>query len=117
MESQTLFINLIKQQRKLIPMIGNYGKLSFDDIKRLDKYIDNDIFNKDNDECIIYKGELKKNYATISFKSRKVSVHRLLYHNYIDNITEHDQILFNCKNKSTCCNLMHFNIITKTRKE
>ena len=117
MESQALFVNLLKKQRKIIPMIGNYGKLSFEDIKRLDKYIDVNIFDTDNDECIIYKGELKKNYATISFKSRKVSVHRLLYHNYINDINESDQILFHCENKSTCCNLSHFDIVNKTKKK
>ena len=107
-KSQLLFLNLIRKQRKNIKMIGNYGKLSFDDIKRIDKYIEEDIFNNENKECIIYRGELKKNYATISFKGRKVSVHRLLYHNYIDDIKERDQIAFLCENRSICCNLKHF---------
>ncbi len=56
--SQTLFVNLIRKQRKNIRKKGNYGKLSFDDIKRVDKYLNRNIF--DNSECCIYKGELKK---------------------------------------------------------
>ena len=31
---QENFINLIKNQRLNIPIIGNYGKLTFEDIKR-----------------------------------------------------------------------------------
>lgn len=109
--SQNLFLKLIKNQRKNIKKIGNYGKLSFEDIKRIDKYIEEDIF--EGKECIIYKGEIKKNYATMSYKGKKVSVHRLLYHNYIDDINETDHIVFLCNNKSICCNLLHFYIKSK----
>ncbi len=109
---QNLYINLIKKQRKNISMIGNYGRLSFDDIKRLDKYIVENIFS--SQKCIIYKGEVKKNYATVSYKAKKVSLHRLLYHNYIDDINEIDQIIFYCDNKSICCNLLHFGILDRT---
>ena len=112
--SQTLFVNLIKKQRKNIRQKGNYGKLSFDDIKRVDKYLKRNIF--DNSDCCIYKGELKKNYATISFKGKKVSVHRLLYHNYISKITDGDYVTFSCNNKGACCNLQHFTM-SKKKKE
>ena len=54
---------MIRKQRKNIRKKGNYGKLSFDDIKRVDKYLNRNIF--DNSECCIYKGELKKNYSWI----------------------------------------------------
>ena len=112
--SQELFINLIKKQKNNIPNVGNYSKLTFDDIKRLDKYIKGNIFN--SYACCIYKGELKKAYATISFKGKKVSVHRLLYHNYIDNITKDDYVYFSCYNKGACCNLNHFKILKNKKK-
>ena len=111
--SQTLFVNLIKKQRKNIRKKGNYGKLSFDDIKRVDKYLKQNIF--DNNDCCIYKGELKKNYATISFKGKKVSVHRLLYHNYISSITDGDYVSFSCSNRGICCNLQHFTMSKKKK--
>jgi len=109
--SQTLFVNLIKKQRKNIRKKGNYGKLSFDDIKRVDKYLKRNIF--DSSDCCIYKGELKKNYATISYKGKKVSVHRLLYHNYIGCIADGDYVTFNCNNRGICCNLKHFTMSKK----
>ena len=110
---KTLFVSLLKNQRKKITKLGNYGKLSFDDIKRIDKYLRDNIF--DSDECCIYRGELKKNYATISYKGKKVSVHRLLYHNYIKDIIESDYIVFKCQHRGVCCNLKHFTM-SKKRK-
>tara|TARA_B100001013_G_scaffold257800_1_gene161237 strand:- start:802 stop:1215 length:414 start_codon:yes stop_codon:yes gene_type:complete len=111
--SQKLFVSLIRKQRKEIIKKGNYGKLSFDDIKRIDKYLNSNIFC--SDECCIYRGELKKNYATISYKGKKVSVHRLLYHNYINNLIKTDYIVFNCPNKGICCNLEHFSMSSKKK--
>jgi len=109
----TLFINLIKNQRKNIKKLGNYGKLTFDDIKRIDKYLRDNIFN--SCDCCIYRGELKKNYATISYKGKKVSVHRLLYHNYINDLIGSDYIVFKCQHRGICCNLKHFTM-SKKRK-
>lgn len=113
--SQKLFVSLIRKQRKKIIKKGNYGRLSFDDIKRIDKYLNSNIFN--SGECCIYRGELKKNYATISYKGKKVSVHRLLYHNYINNLVKTDYIVFNCSHKGICCNLEHFSMSRKKKFE
>lgn len=96
---------LIKQQRNNIRKSGNYNKMTFKDLKRLDNYIEGDIFDEEN--CIRYNGELKKNTAIFSFKGKKVSLHRLLYHNFIDPITRSDIIKFKCPNKGLCCNLNH----------
>jgi hypothetical protein len=111
--NQKLFVNLLRKQRKGIKKKGNYGRLSFEDVKRIDKYLRDDIFNCN--ECCIYRGELKKNYATISYKGKKVSVHRLLYHNYVKEIIDSDYIVFRCKNRGICCNLKHFTM-SKKRK-
>ena len=50
---ETLFVKLLKEQRKNIKKIGNYGKLSFDDIKRIDKYLRDNIFVLDQN-CYTY---------------------------------------------------------------
>ena len=110
---KSLFVNLLKKQLKDIKKLGNYGKLSYEDVKRIDKYLKDNIF--DSDECRIYRGELKKNYATISYKGKKVSVHRLLYHNYVNKIIESDYIVFKCQHRGICCNLKHFTM-SKKRK-
>ena len=106
---QSRLIYLLSYQRKDIPTIGNYGKMSFDDIKRIDKYIPNNIFI--GDDCVIWNGEKKNNYNTISYNSKKVSVLRLLLHNYVDDIKEKDSINYLCENKGTCVKLSHINVI------
>ena len=110
---KSLFVNLLKKQLKDIKKLGNYGKLSYEDVKRIDKYLRDNIF--DSDECCIYRGELKKNYATISYKGKKVYVHRLLFHNYVNEIIESDYIVFKCQHRGICCNLKHFTM-SKKRK-
>ena len=110
---KSLFVNLLKKQLKDIKKLGNYGKLSYEDVKRIDKYLRDNIF--DSDECCIYRGELKKNYATISYKGKKVSVHRFLFHNYVNEIIESDYIVFKCQHRGICCNLKHFTM-SKKRK-
>lgn len=96
---------LIQRQRQDIRKSGNYNKMSFRDLKRLDTYIEGDIF--DSDDCIRYNGELKKNTAIFSFKGKKVSLHRLLYHNFINHITRSNIIKFKCPNRGLCTNLSH----------
>ena len=66
------FKKLIQKQLPDIRKSGNYSKMSFRDLKRLDMYIEGDIF--DSDDCIRYTGELKKNTAIFSFKGKKVSL-------------------------------------------
>ena len=96
---------LIQKQRKNIRKSGNYNKMSFRDLKRLDTYIEGDIFN--SDDCIRYNGEVKKNTAIFSFKGKKVSLHRLLFHNFVDHIIRSNVIKFKCPNRGLCTNLNH----------
>ena len=97
---------LIQNQREDIRKSGNYSKMSFRDLKRLDMYVQGDMFDDDN-QCIRYIGELKKNTAIFSFKGKKVSLHRLIYHNFIDHIVRNDIIKFKCPNKGICSNINH----------
>ena len=96
---------LIQNQRPSITSSGNYSKMGFRDLKRLDTYVRGDVFSQD--DCIRYTGELKKNTAIFSFKGRKVSLHRLLYHNYKNPIARTDIIKFKCPNKGICANINH----------
>jgi hypothetical protein len=97
-----------QRQRKNITDVGNYGKLDFQDIKRLDMYIKGNIFS--SKECCLYTGEIKKKYSTISYKGKKVSVLRLLYHNYIKDVQADDTLEYLCDKTGVCCNLRHFKI-------
>lgn len=112
---QLTLCSLLSNQRKgEIPDKNNYGKMSFDDVKRIDKYIGADIF--DEDKCIEYKGEIKKNYTTISYNRKKVSVQRLLFHNYVDDIEKRDVIEYLCELKGKCVNINHFKVEGKDKK-
>lgn len=108
MNNDTHLSILIKNQRSDIKKSGNYNKMNFRDLKRLDTYIEGNIFNED--DCIRYNGELKKNTAIFSFKGKKVSLHRLLFHNFKRHIIRSDIIKFKCPNKGLCCNLDHIYI-------
>ena len=107
---QIKLYRLVDIQRKNIPDIGNYGKLEYADIKRLDRYISGDIFGH---SCCLYHGERKANYTTMSYRSKKISVLRLLYHNYVEDINHSDKIIYLCENKGLCCNLKHFRVKVK----
>lgn len=104
---------LINNQRPKneIKNIGNYGAFEFSDLKRLDLYIKGNIFNSKN--CCLYQGEIKNNYSTISYKGKKISVLRALYHCYIDNIETSDVLEYYCENPGICVNLKHFSVKNK----
>ena len=101
---QEIFLKFLENQKKHIPTYQNYGKMFFEDIQRIEKNIQKDIFAN---TCCLYKGEIKNGFASISFKGKKVSVQRLLYHNYIGEIKRNQIIKYTCENKGTCCCLNH----------
>lgn len=96
--------NLIRYQRKDIIKIGNYDKLDFYEIKRLDKYSKGDLFS---DECVLYTGVARQQTPIFSFKGRKVSLYRLIYHNYIGNIDNEIHIGLKCPNRGKCICIKH----------
>jgi hypothetical protein len=95
----------------------DYLKLNDNDLMRLAKYIDGNIF-KGND-CVLWKGYInqhgsKTQYAKISYRGKKVLLHRLLYHNFINNITDEDEIIYLCKNRGKCCLIKHLQLRIKS---
>jgi hypothetical protein len=94
------------QRSKLDPTL----RLEFKDMKRMTKYIDNNFFNEN--ECCIWQYVNKKNnknYITFYFKEKKVSLYRLLYYNFIDDINSNEYIKLKCNNIGKCCNIYHLN--------
>ena len=102
-------IALLKNQLIDIKIYKSYGKLSFNDIKRLDLLIEGNIFE---DTCTKYKGQIKNNRCLFSYKGKKVCLQRLLYHNYINSLTN-NKIRYLCNNKN-CCSIKHL-IIKKIK--
>jgi hypothetical protein len=95
---------MFSKQLKDVPTMGNYGKIGLSEIKRLELNIYGNFFS---DECAIYKGEQKEGgYSAITYNNKKVSVVKLLYHNYVRSINENDVYKKKCKTKY-CVTLSH----------
>ncbi len=107
-ETSEILSKLIKNQRNDIPLDK---KLSFTDLTRISNNLPNDIFSE---ECCIWSGYVtnlksnkKNSYVSFFYKNKKVSLHRLLYSNYIGNINDNEYIKYTCNNKGTCCTINH----------
>lgn len=116
-ETSEILSKLIKNQRNDLPL---EKKLAFTDLTRISNNLPSDIFS---DECCIWSGYItnlkskKKNcYVSFFYKNKKVSLHRLLYANYIGAINDNEYIKFKCNNKGTCCTLNHMKKVA-TEKE
>ena len=90
-------------------------KLSVNDMGRLLRYTKSSLFN--DDECCLWNGYIankkginkKVKYAYFYFKKQKVALHRILFENYKDTLSNDEYIKFDCKNKGKCCNINHMN--------
>jgi len=97
------------------------NKLTYRDLNRLTKYIDHSIFT---DKCCIWNGYIsetgvdnKNYYINFFFKDKKVSLHRLLYTNFVGVINANEYIRVVCKNKGKCCCINHFVKFTITNDD
>jgi len=117
-ETMTIPNNKIRKNNILIELIDNQRKdcnlavrLRLSDLKRIVKYIDTSIF--DTKRCCIWRGSIINNkkrnsiYINFYFHRRKISLHRLLFANYIDGLKKNEYIKYNCNNKGRCCNINH----------
>jgi len=99
---------------KQLKNINSDKKLLFSDLKRICKYIETSIFDKDN--CCLWNGYItnannasKGTYINFYFKKKKVALHRLLYINFVEELTDNSYLKFTCENKGSCCNIHHLN--------
>lgn len=109
MNKNKLYCDMINNQ--LIEIDDKY-KLKSNDITRICKYLNNDIFGE---ECCIWQGSVanlnsssKGTYINFYFNKNKVILHRLLFINYIDTLEDNEYIKFTCDNKGVCCNVNHY---------
>lgn len=83
-------MELLSEQRQNIPLIGKLGKLSENDFQRiLDKLENNDL---DKTKCWIWNGtkhdKIGKGHqhGCIWYNKNYVQVHRIMYHNFIEDV-------------------------------
>lgn len=104
-----LLVTLLEKQRKDVPITK---KLRYNDMKRLCKYIDSNIF--DENICTLWNGYItnvenvnKGVYINFYFKGKKIALHRLLYINFIGDLADDEYLKYSCDNKGKCCNVTH----------
>jgi hypothetical protein len=108
MKNENLFKDLLNNQLK---NVDPAYRLQYDDLIRITKYIDNNIFYN---ECALWKGYItnynldgKGNYINFYFRKKKMALHRILYMNFIGTINKDEYLKYNCENRGKCCNLNH----------
>lgn len=114
-EDKNIYFNeLLKKQINNIP---TEKKLTYNDIKRISKFIKSSIFNKK--KCTIWNGYItnennntKGTYINFYFNKKKIALHRLLFINYIGPLSDNEYLKFSCENKGKCCNIHHMNKYT-----
>ena len=94
---------LFKRQRKDIKTVGNYDRLNHFEILRMAKTCGN---YYTPDKCQRFCGYTKNGVPEFSYKGKKTSLYRLLYHNYIGDLSDVVKIGHKCGNFG-CCNIDH----------
>jgi hypothetical protein len=81
-------------------------------MKRISKFLTNSLFHET--ACSLWNGYItneknhtKGTYINFYFNKKKIALHRLLYLNYIGEISNKEYIRFTCDNKGKCCNINH----------
>lgn len=109
-ENNNIFLKelLTKQLKNISPS----KKLSYGDIIRISKFLNISIFDKQR--CSLWNGyvtneknKTKGTYINFYFNKKKIALHRLLYINYIGDISNEEYIKFSCEHKGKCCNINH----------
>lgn len=109
MDNNELLMELMNKQLK---NVDPKKKLQYSDLARICKYIKTSIF--DENQCCIWNGYVtnlnkscKGTYINFYFKNKKAALHRLLYINFISDLSDDEYLKFNCENKGNCCNITH----------
>jgi len=111
-----IIVELFTNQLKIV----NDKKLSYNDLKRISKYLSTSIFGEKcsiwNGYITVIKNDNKNSYINFYYCGKKYSLHRLLYANYVGDLNNSEYIKFKCINKGKCCNINHFYKNNKTEE-
>ena len=113
-----LFKDLMKKQ---LPTVPYKKRLQYSDIKRICKYINETIFHPH--KCSLWGGYVtnsnntgKGTYINFYFRKKKVALHRLLYENFVGELSKTEYLKFTCENKGKCCNVNHLKKFSYNKK-
>ena len=87
-------------------------KLQYNDLKRISKNVKNSIFDENicskwNGYITNTKNKNKGTYVNFYFRRKKMALHRLLYVNFVGNLSNNEYLKFSCENRGSCCNIHH----------
>jgi hypothetical protein len=109
-----LFVNQLKN-------ISPQKKLSYCDIQRINKFLKTSIFSSN---CSLWTGYITNDkninkgvYINFYYNKKKIALHRLLYANYVGEISDKEYIKYNCINKGKCCNIHHMSKFTYKKND
>ena len=112
MSRSSIIHDLVIHQRENV----ENDRLGYNDIIRLSKSINGDIFG---DKCVVWQNtkirDNRKTYPTFYLNKRKCSLNRVLYSNYINKIVRGEYIYTKC-NTIKCICMSHIIKHTPKRK-
>lgn len=118
-DGNELLKELIMKQLK---NVSQDKKLQYTDLKRICKYINSSIF--DENKCCYWNGYVtnannsnKGTYVNFYFRKKKAALHRLLYCNFIGDLSDDEYLKFSCENKGNCCNIKHLRKFKYQKKD
>ena len=110
-DENTILDLFLLHQRKNIP---DEKKLSYDDIQRISKYLKTSPFDENICACAIWTGyisnqnnKFKSPYVNFTYNKKKIPLHRILFVNFSDDLSQQEYIKYICPNKGKCCNIKH----------
>ena len=109
MTDHEILAEMLFKQRSEVP--DDY-KLEENDMKRIIKNVDGNIFDENN--CVLWQKFLtkcnsgKSCYVNFYIKGKKFALHRILYANFIDDLRSTQYLKHTCDNPGQCCNINHF---------
>lgn len=119
-DGNELLTELILKQLK---NVSQDKKLQYNDLKRICKYVTSSIF--DENKCCFWSGYVtnanntsnKGTYVNFYFRKKKAALHRLLYYNFVGELSEDEYLKFSCENKGKCCNIKHLKKFKYQKKD
>lgn len=111
LEKKKYLSELMNKQLKTVKLSR---RLLYKDLQRIVKYIESSIF--DENECCVWNGYVtntkttkKGTYTNFFFRNKKVALHRLLYENFVGELSDDYYLKFSCDDeyKGKCCNINH----------
>ena len=94
----------LRKQLQDVPVHGPYQKMSLTDFENLYHKLDYPM-NIFSDSCCLYQGKLQRGLV-ITYKTKKVTLNRLLVHNFLSSMDGQSRLSRACKNP-LCVTLSH----------